>query len=204
LKKINNMDKQNNEETYLLFVFGDFTKESKVYDVGQSIILTSSDETLKYIYGPYHMVIKITTDIPFDEFKQFIYTTLKEDTYEYFLLPYSEKSSIKLPKMLAENLFDIEEGNENVKVMDVPTMEEVERQMKQNEDELDNIITYFTKNMGLELDFELEDEDVNPEMFKKVNKPTMDEILDSISENGINSLTSESKELLEKYANEYK
>jgi len=198
------MDKQNNEETYLLFVFGDFTKESKVYDVGQSIILTSSDETLKYIYGPYHMVIKITTDIPFDEFKQFIYTTLKEDTYEYFLLPYSEKSSIKLPKMLAENLFDIEEGNENVKVMDVPTMEEVERQMKQNEDELDNIITYFTKNMGLELDFELEDEDVNPEMFKKVNKPTMDEILDSISENGINSLTSESKELLEKYANEYK
>ena len=204
MKKINNMDKQNNEETYLLFVFGDFTKESKVYDVGQSIILTSSDETLKYIYGPYHMVIKITTDIPFDEFKQFIYTTLKEDTYEYFLLPYSEKSSIKLPKMLAENLFDIEEGNENVKVMDVPTMEEVERQMKQNEDELDNIITYFTKNMGLELDFELEDEDVNPEMFKKVNKPTMDEILDSISENGINSLTSESKELLEKYANEYK
>jgi len=198
------MDKQNNEETYLLFVFGDFTKESKVYDVGQSIILTSSDETLKYIYGPYHMVIKITTDIPFDEFKQFIYTTLKEDTYEYFLLPYSEKSSIKLPKMLAENLFDIEEGNENVKVMDVPTMEEVERQMKQNEDELDNIITYFTKNMGLELDFELEDEDVNPEMFKKVNKPTMDEILDSISENGINSLTSESKELLEKYVNEYK
>ena len=204
MKKINNMDKQNNEETYLLFVFGDFTKESKVYDVGQSIILTSSDETLKYIYGPYHMVIKITTDIPFDEFKQFIYTTLKEDTYEYFLLPYSEKSSIKLPKMLAENLFDIEEGNENVKVMDVPTMEEVERQMKQNEDELDNIITYFTKNMGLELDFELEDEDVNPEMFKKVNKPTMDEILDSISENGINSLTSESKELLEKYVNEYK
>ena len=84
------MDKQNNEETYLLFVFGDFTTDSKVYDVGQSIILTSSDETIKYIYGSYHMVLKITTDIPFDEFKQFIFTTLKEDTYEYFLMPYSE------------------------------------------------------------------------------------------------------------------
>ena len=67
------MDKENSTETYLLFVFGNFTTESSVYNVGESIILTSNDETIKYIYGPYHMVLKITTDIPFDEFKQFIH-----------------------------------------------------------------------------------------------------------------------------------
>jgi len=205
LKKINNMDKQNNEETYLLFVFGDFTTDSKVYDVGQSIILTSSDETIKYIYGSYHMVLKITTDIPFDEFKQFIFTTLKEDTYEYFLMPYSEKSSVKLPKKLAENLFDLDEENENVKVMDIPTLEEVERltrQSKQGDDELDKLISYFTKDM--ELNFEMEDEEVDPMMFKKVIEPTMNEILDNMVENGVESLTLENKRLLEKYANEYK
>ena len=205
MKKINNMDKQNNEETYLLFVFGDFTTDSKVYDVGQSIILTSSDETIKYIYGSYHMVLKITTDIPFDEFKQFIFTTLKEDTYEYFLMPYSEKSSVKLPKKLAENLFDLDEENENVKVMDIPTLEEVERltrQSKQGDDELDKLISYFTKDM--ELNFEMEDEEVDPMMFKKVIEPTMNEILDNMVENGVESLTLENKRLLEKYANEYK
>lgn len=199
------MDKQNNEETYLLFVFGDFTTDSKVYDVGQSIILTSSDETIKYIYGSYHMVLKITTDIPFDEFKQFIFTTLKEDTYEYFLMPYSEKSSVKLPKKLAENLFDLDEENENVKVMDIPTLEEVERltrQSKQGDDELDKLISYFTKDM--ELNFEMEDEEVDPMMFKKVIEPTMNEILDNMVENGVESLTLENKRLLEKYANEYK
>lgn len=205
MKKINNMDKQNNEETYLLFVFGDFTTDSKVYDVGQSIILTSSDETIKYIYGSYHMVLKITTDIPFDEFKQFIFTTLKEDTYEYFLMPYSEKSSVKLPKKLAENLFDLDEENENVRVMDIPTLEEVERltrQSKQGDDELDKLISYFTKDM--ELNFEMEDEEVDPMMFKKVIEPTMNEILDNMVENGVESLTLENKRLLEKYANEYK
>ena len=205
MKKINNMDKQNNEETYLLFVFGDFTTDSKVYDVGQSIILTSSDETIKYIYGSYHMVLKITTDIPFDEFKQFIFTTLKEDTYEYFLMPYSEKSSVKLPKKLAENLFDLDEENENVRVMDIPTLEEVERltrQSKQGDDELDKLISYFTKDMGL--NFEMEDEEVDPMMFKKVIEPTMNEILDNMVENGVESLTLEDKRLLEKYANEYK
>ena len=202
MKKINNMDKQNNEETYLLFVFGDFTTDSKVYDVGQSIILTSSDETIKYIYGSYHMVLKITTDIPFDEFKQFIFTTLKEDTYEYFLMPYSEKSSVKLPKKLAENLFDLDEENENVRVMDIPTLEEVERQSKQGDDELDKLISYFTKDMGL--NFEMEDEEVDPMMFKKVIEPTMNEILDNMVENGVERLTLEDKRLLEKYANEYK
>lgn len=196
------MDKQNNEETYLLFVFGDFTTDSKVYDVGQSIILTSSDETIKYIYGSYHMVLKITTDIPFDEFKQFIFTTLKEDTYEYFLMPYSEKSSVKLPKKLAENLFDLDEENENVRVMDIPTLEEVERQSKQGDDELDKLISYFTKDMGL--NFEMEDEEVDPMMFKKVIEPTMNEILDNMVESGVESLTLEDKRLLEKYANEYK
>ena len=196
------MDKQNNEETYLLFVFGDFTTDSKVYDVGQSIILTSSDETIKYIYGSYHMVLKITTDIPFDEFKQFIFTTLKEDTYEYFLMPYSEKSSVKLPKKLAENLFDLDEENENVRVMDIPTLEEVERQSKQGDDELDKLISYFTKDMGL--NFEMEDEEVDPMMFKKVIEPTMNEILDNMVENGVERLTLEDKRLLEKYANEYK
>jgi hypothetical protein len=203
LKKINNMDKENNTETYLLFVFGNFTTESSVYNVGESIILTSNDETIKYIYGPYHMVLKITTDIPFDEFKQFIYTTLQEDTYEYFLMPLSEKSSVKLPKGLAENLFDLDEENENVKIMDIPTLEEVQRQAKQGDDELDKLISYFTKDMGLNFEFE-EDDDVDPMMVKKDTEPTMDEILDNMMENGVDSLSLEDRLLLDKYANEYK
>ena len=64
------MSIENSNETYLLFVFGDFTTEYKVNQVGKSVILASTDETIKYIYGSYHMIIKINTDIPFDEFKK--------------------------------------------------------------------------------------------------------------------------------------
>lgn len=192
------MSIENSNETYLLFVFGDFTSDYKVNQVGKSVILASTDETIKYIYGSYHMIIKINTDIPFDEFKKFIYESLKEDKYEYFLMPMSEKTSAKLPKELADNLFDLEEDNENVNLMlNVPEME-----VKQDDEELDRIIDYFTKELDFNFDME-EDEDVDP-MLVDNSLPSMDDILDKLVENGPDSLTLDERKLLDRYANEYK
>ena len=192
------MSIENSNETYLLFVFGDFTTEYKVNQVGKSVILASTDETIKYIYGSYHMIIKINTDIPFDEFKKFIYESLKEDKYEYFLMPMSEKTSAKLPKDLANNLFDLESDNENVKIMiNIPEME-----VKQDDEELDRIIEYFTKELDFTFDME-EDEEVDP-MLVDNSLPSMDDILDKLVENGPDSLTLDERKLLDRYANEYK
>ena len=192
------MSIENSNETYLLFVFGDFTSDYKVNQVGKSVILASTDETIKHIYGSYHMIIKINTDIPFDEFKKFIYESLKEDKYEYFLMPMSEKTSAKLPKELANNLFDLEEDNENVNLMlNVPEME-----VKQDDEELDRIIDYFTKELDFTFDME-EDEDVDP-MLVDNSLPSMDDILDKLVENGPDSLTLDERKLLDRYANEYK
>ncbi|MDA9016393.1 hypothetical protein N9H63_00175 [bacterium] len=197
------MDNENINETYLLFVFGNFTDESKVYDVGQSIIFSTTDEALKYIYGPYHMIVKIKTDIPFYEFKQFIYQSLKDDQYEYFLMPMSENSSAKLPKNLAENLFDLKNDNDNIKVMDSTTIEKVQQESKQMDDELDKIISYFAKD--IEFNFDIEDEeDIDPMLVPKLNLPTFDDLLDKMVDEGIDSLTKEEKLLLDRYANEYK
>ena len=198
MEKINDMSIENSNETYLLFVFGDFTTEYKVNQVGKSVILASTDETIKYIYGSYHMIIKINTDIPFDEFKKFIYESLKEDKYEYFLMPMSEKTSAKLPKDLANNLFDLESDNENVKIMiNIPEME-----VKQDDEELDRIIEYFTKELDFTFDME-EDEEVDP-MLMDNSLPSMDDILDKLVENGPDSLTLDERKLLDRYANEYK
>lgn len=198
MEKINDMSIENSNETYLLFVFGDFTTEYKVNQVGKSVILASTDETIKYIYGSYHMIIKINTDIPFDEFKKFIYESLKEDKYEYFLMPMSEKTSAKLPKDLADNLFDLEKDNENVKIMmNIPEME-----VKQDDEELDRIIEYFTKELDFTFDME-EDEEVDP-MLVDNSLPSMDDILDKLVENGPDSLTLDERKLLDRYANEYK
>ncbi len=191
------MSIENSNETYLLFVFGDFTTEYRVNQVGKSVILASTDETIKYIYGSYHMIIKINTDIPFDEFKKFIYESLKEDKYEYFLMPMSEKTSAKLPKDLANNLFDLESDNENVKIMmNIPEME-----VKQDDEELDRIIEYFTKELDFTFDME-EDEEVDPMMVDN-SLPSMDDILDKLVENGPYSLTLDERKLLDRYANEY-
>ena len=45
------------------------------------------------------------------------------------------------------------------------------------------------------------DIDILPRLKKKKPTKTLDEILDQINENGLNSLTEEDKQLLEKYSN---
>jgi hypothetical protein len=45
------------------------------------------------------------------------------------------------------------------------------------------------------------DIDILPRLKKKKQTKTLDEILDQINENGLNSLTEEDKQLLEKYSN---
>jgi hypothetical protein len=113
-------------------------------------------------------------------------------------MPMSEKTSAKLPKELADNLFDLEEDNENVNLMlNVPEME-----VKQEDEELDRIIEYFTKELDFTFDME-EDEEVDP-MLVDNSLPSMDDILDKLVENGPDSLTLDERKLLDRYANEYK
>ena len=81
-------------------------------------------------------------------------------------------------------------------MLNVPEME-----VKQDDEELDRIIEYFTKELDFTFDME-EDEDVDP-MLVDNSLPSMDDILDKLVENGPDSLTLDERKLLDRYANEY-
>jgi len=194
------MEDKNPQDSYLLFVFGDIAESQD--EIASGLLPITKDEKLKFIYGSFHMVINLDTDLPFDELKEFIYETLKHERFEYFLMPTSDKSSVKLPNDMAQHLFDLENENENVHIFTQESIEQIKRRDKQSDEELDLIINYFlsqTEDLDLEED---EEDDLINKIRKTSQQPSIDDLLEKIAENGIDSLTSQEQQLLEKYSNE--
>lgn len=199
------METENPMDGYLLFVFGNLTVEGSQDEIASALLPITKDEKVKFIYGSYHMVVNLETDLPFDELKEFIYETLKSEMFEYFLMPMSDKTSVKLPENMAEHLFDLENDTDKVHVFTQMDVEELKRRDKQTDEELDLIINYFLSNTEFNLDMEMEDEeedDLIKQVMNKTKKPSIDELLEKIVENGMDSLTLQEKQLLDEYSNE--
>ena len=196
------METENPMDDYLLFVFGNLTVDGSQDEIASALLPITKNEKVKFIYGSYHMVVNLETELPFDELKEFIYETLKSDMFEYFLMPMSDKTSVKLPESMAEHLFDLENDTDKVHVFTQLDVEELKKRDKQTDEELDLIINYFLSNN----EFDMEDDDDEDDLIKKVmnktKQPSVDEILEKIVENGMDSLTLQEKQILDEYSNE--
>jgi hypothetical protein len=199
------METENPMDDYLLFVFGNLTVEGSQDEIASALIPITKNEKVKFIYGSYHMVVNLETDLPFDELKEYIYETLKSDVFEYFLMPMSDKTSVKLPETMAEHLFDLENDTDKVHVFTQLNVEELKKRDKQTDEELDLIINYFLSNSEFEFtsdDEEDEEDDLIKQVMSKPKQPSIDELLEKIVENGMDSLTLQEKQLLDEYSNE--
>jgi hypothetical protein len=199
------METENPMDDYLLFVFGNLTVEGSQDEIASALLPITKNEKVKFIYGSYHMVVNLETDLPFDELKEYIYETLKSDVFEYFLMPMSDKTSVKLPESMAEHLFDLENDTDKVHVFTQLNVEELKKRDKQTDEELDLIINYFLSNSEFEFtsdDEEDEEDDLIKQVMSKPKQPSIDELLEKIVENGMDSLTLQEKQLLDEYSNE--
>ena len=199
------METENPMDDYLLFVFGNLTVDGSQDEIASALLPITKNEKVKFIYGSYHMVVNLETDLPFDELKEYIYETLKSDMFEYFLMPMSDKTSVKLPESMAEHLFDLENDTDKVHVFTQLDVEELKKRDKQTDEELDLIINYFLSNSEFEFtsdDEEDEEDDLIKQVMNKPKQPSIDELLEKIVENGMDSLTLQEKQLLDEYSNE--
>ena len=197
------METENPMDDYLLFVFGNLTVEGSQDEIASALLPITKNEKVKFIYGSYHMVVNLETDLPFDELKEYIYETLKSDMFEYFLMPMSDKTSVKLPESMAEHLFDLENDTDKVHVFTQLDVEELKNRDKQTEEELDLIINYFLSNNEFDMEDDDDDEDdLIKKVMNKTKQPSVDELLEKIAENGMDSLTLQEKQILDEYSNE--
>jgi len=177
------------DPAYMLFIFGDFDEqENLATNLSSQLLTVVSSPFLKFTYGEYGVVFHFRSKEVFSDLKEYIDMGMSEITEQYFLMEVTKNVDIKMPRKLKKDFLNID-GEEKKK--DTKTGEiNVEAKIKERREELRN----FTFEFLMPSDFNQMVQKNEPEYL-----PTVDEILDKISEQGINSLTETEKEILDNY-----
>jgi hypothetical protein len=182
-EKMESLDKR-----YMLFLFGDFSlTEAFADDISYQLISVVSSKSLKFNYGEFGMVCHFRSGETFDNLKEYTDMVLSEITEQYFLVEVGESFDIKMDRKLKKEFLNIDgEKTENK----TGSIEVNEISVKTNKKEMDNMFHMLFPIM-------------DPNFFKteeeKQKEPSVDEILDRISEEGVESLTEREKQILDNY-----
>ncbi len=185
--------------SYIFFVFGEHNDQSSfIKNIAEELSYISNSENVKYYYGETSGVFTFKSLETLNEVKEFLDIIFGDTNLIYFLLPYNDdKMSVKLPKGILEHLFDVNNSE---------TMSGLET-MAQNMtlDELPEIPKNLFQSMkdkynDGDYDDDDDDDDELEKLKQKPIEPSVDDILDKISDKGIKSLTEQEKKILDKYS----
>jgi hypothetical protein len=177
------------DPSYMLFIFGDFDEQENLATNLSSLLLTVvSSPFLKFTYGEYGVVFHFRSKEVFSDLKEYIDMGMSEITEQYFLMEVTKNMDIKMPRKLKKDFLNID-GEEKKKENKTGEIN-VESKLRERKEELRN----FTFEFLMPTDFNQMVQTNEPDYL-----PTVDEILDKISENGIESLTEKEKEILDNY-----
>jgi hypothetical protein len=177
------------DPSYMLFIFGDFDEqENLATNLSSQLLTVVSSPFLKFTYGEYGVVFHFRSKEVFSDLKEYIDMGMSEITEQYFLMEVTKNVDIKMPRKLKKDFLNIdgEEKKKETKTGEI----NVESKLKERKEELRN----FTFEFLMPTDFNQMAQKNEPDY-----SPTVDEILDKISENGIESLTEKEKEILDNY-----
>lgn len=183
--------KQKKDPQYMLFVFGDFAESENVTQyVSNQLFVVVSSQLLKFTYGEYGIVFNFRSNETFSDLKGYVDMALSDLTEQYFLVEVTKNIDIKMPRKMKKDFLNID--NETKK-------EDNKNGGLSREDfippkiDKTKIITFDFLLPMLEQPFENIIEDIEE------LEPSVDDILDKISEKGIESLTKRETEILENY-----
>jgi hypothetical protein len=179
---------QKTDPAYMLFIFGDFEEqETLATNLSSQILTIVSSPFLKFTYGEYGVVFHFRSKEKFSDLKEYIDMAMSEITEQYFLMETTKNTDVKMPRKLKKDFLNIdgEEKKTETKTGEI----NVETELRERKEELKNFTFEFL---------------MPPDLFQsnrsvEVEEPTVDEILDKISEQGINSLTEQEKQILDNY-----
>ena len=165
---------------YILTVFGDF-KTGKICEEIAFALSPLVDSThLKFQYTNGVLIFHFASEMDMTDIHEFLEVTSYE-LYESFILSeYTDKVSVFMSEDIKEHLFDLDNMTEDCSYVVVT---------KQGRTEMD--------------DMEEDDEFVAlllNELKGKLKQPTIDQLLDKISSQGIQSLTPYEKGILDNYS----
>lgn len=179
---------------YIIFIFGGTENQDEfVNSICDNIMLNIQVDYIKFFYGNTSCVYTFKSDTPFDEVSLSITKIFHKINVSYFLLPYSDfEINVRIDEETLEHLFG-KELDEETSPMNEEDLVEPQTFFSRLDEALASI-----RDSDLENDMDIE---ILPLLKKKKPVKTLDEILDQISQNGLNSLSEQDKQLLDKYSN---
>jgi predicted metal-dependent TIM-barrel fold hydrolase len=184
---------------YVLFVFGQFKTED---DIVQELITECAtiieSNYMKFIFNPNSFIAHFTSKLPFEDLKEHFDNVLSLQVEQYFLSEMTNEFAVGMNPDLMEGLFNLDEDNKEISHVSMKMILEDLNSVGENGlmDFLQNLPKIIEKAMTEDL------ENIKPSIIKKV--VSLDEVLDKITEEGIESLTEEEKQILENYARDRK
>lgn len=165
---------------YLLVVFGDFTNTKSLTKIATGMTPIVDSPQLKLHQSVGSVVFHFESGVEKDDLQDFI-VGLFYGTSDYFILTeMTDNVMVHMNDDLKSHLFDL--NNES------------EFKTSQKEDEFSMSEDDFTNQAGAFVELLLE------EFESEVKKPTLNELLDKITDKGLKSLTQFEKQILENYS----
>lgn len=176
------------EKTYMIFIYGDYKgKEKEVEDLVLQLLPIVSSDFIKYNYGEHGVVCHFSTKESFDDLIEYIDMVFNLYINQYFVVEKTDNCFFQMPKNLKDDLLKINDEDNTTKNGKIET--------RPPRVEFDMIDKEKIFNVFVPL-FNSEDFNFPPHEY---HEPTIDEILDKITEQGIESITKQERQILENY-----
>jgi hypothetical protein len=166
---------------YLLTVFGEFNSKEIIARLGKGMAPIVDSPQLKFQHTKGAMVFHFGSEVSPEEIYDYVAGIFYGLSDAFILTEMTDKTSVYMPENIKAHLLDLENDSDEVDIrIDVP-------RMGKSVDDMSEMAEDFVS-------FLLE------EMEDEVKVPTLNQILDKISENGISSLSGFEKEILDEYS----
>ena len=165
---------------YLLTVFGDFDSE-KCEEIARCMEPLIDSEHLKFQFRSGVIIFHFASEILMCDIHEFM-DLLSPDYFDTFILSeWNDTVSVMMSDDLKNHLFDLDHNTDGVVV--VPKDPTSQFDSYYDEEDEDDIVTLLLK-----------------EVKKGLTTPSLDQLLDKIADNGVDSLTPYEKGVLETYS----
>ena len=168
---------------YLLTVFGEFETKEMCQNVALSITPIVDSPNLKFQHSKGVLLFHFSSEIPKEEIYEYVKGVLYGVTESFILTTITDDVSVSMPKDIYNHLFDLDSANGEIDMkLDMTRIKNNLDFMEQEEDDL----------VALLLE-EMRENNV-------IKKPSLDQILDKVLTNGMESLSPFEKDTLETYS----
>jgi len=168
---------------YLLTVFGEFETKEMCQNVALSITPIVDSPNLKFQHSKGVLLFHFSSEIPKEEIYEYVKGVLYGLSESFILTTMTDDVSVFMPKDIYNHLFDLDSANGEIDMkLDMTRIKNNLDFMEQEEDDLVALL--------------LEEMRVN----NMIKRPSLDQILDKVLTNGMESLSPFEKDTLETYS----